>query len=177
MEDVLAGIIEKIIRRHPHVWGDVAVENDQDVKVNWDRLKQAEKQTEEKPRSRLDGVPKALPALSLAYSYQDRAARVKFDWETIEPVLAKVFEEIEEVQTAPDDAAREQEIGDLLFAVVNWARWLSVDPEAALRGTNARFYRRFQYIEQQAAAQGHAFDDLSLAEMDALWEAAKETGL
>ena len=122
-------------------------------------------------------MPKALPALSLAYSYQDRAARVKFDWDTIEPVIAKVHEEIEEMHTAADADAREQEIGDLLFAVVNWARWLGVDPEAALRGTNARFFRRFLYIEQQAAAQGRAFDDLSLAEMDALWEAAKDAGL
>jgi len=175
--DVLAGIIEKIIRRHPHVWGTVDVENDQDVKVNWDRLKQAEKQERRAPVSRLDGVPKALPALSQAFSYQDRAARVRFDWDTIEPVIAKVFEEIEEIRTAEDAASREKEVGDLLFAVVNWARWLEVEPESALRGANARFYRRFRYIEEQVAAQGRAFEELPLAEMDALWEAAKAGGL
>jgi len=92
-------------------------------------------------------------------------------------VIAKVHEEIEEVLTAEDEAAREAEVGDLLFAVVNWARWLGFDPEAALRGTNARFYRRFHYVEQQAAAQHRAVDDLTFDEMDALWEAAKTNGL
>ncbi len=174
LSDVLANVIAKIIRRHPHVWGNVSVNDDQDVKVNWDKLKQVEKKERE---SRLDGVPKALPALSLALSYQDRAARVKFDWPTIEPVFAKVLEEIEEVKTAPDPEAREGEIGDLLFAVVNWARWLEVDPEAALRGTNERFYQRFHYIEQQAAAQGRDVDTMSLDEMDALWNEAKTKGL
>lgn len=175
LSDVLANVIAKIIQRHPHVWGDISVNDDQDVKVNWDKLKQVEKKGERE--SRLDGVPRALPALSLALSYQDRAARVKFDWPTIEPVFAKVLEEIEEVQTAPDFEARESEIGDLLFAVVNWARWLDVDPEAALRGTNTRFYHRFHYIEQQAAAQGRELDTMSLDEMDALWNEAKIKGL
>jgi tetrapyrrole methylase family protein/MazG family protein len=179
MAEVIAGISAKIIRRHPHVWGDVEAHDDEQVKVNWDRLKQAEKQAnpQQKPASRLDGVSKALPALSRAFSYQDRAARVKFDWDTIEPVIAKVHEEIDEILTASDAEAREKEVGDLLFAVVNWARWLGIDPEGALRGTNGRFYRRFVYIEQQAAAQNRPVDELSLAEMDALWEAAKENGL
>jgi tetrapyrrole methylase family protein/MazG family protein len=177
MADVIAGIIEKIIRRHPHVWGDVNVENDQDVKVNWDRLKQAEKQANDRPKSRLDGVPKALPALSLAYSYQDRAARVKFDWDTIEPVIAKLHEEIGEMLAAEDDDSRAKEVGDLLFAAANVARWLGVDPESALRGSNARFYRRFKYIEQQATIQGRGLDEMSLAEMDALWDEAKANGL
>lgn len=180
MGDVLAHIIEKIIRRHPHVWGSVDVSDDQEVKVNWDRLKQAEKTERAEngaPASRLDGVAKALPALTQAYSYQDRAARVKFDWDTIAPVIAKVHEEIEELGAAQTAAEREAETGDLLFAVVNWARWLGVDPESALRATNARFYRRFAFIEQQAAAQNRPLDDLSFAEMDALWEAAKDSGL
>jgi tetrapyrrole methylase family protein/MazG family protein len=177
MADIIAAIDEKIIHRHPHVWGSVDVANDQDVKVNWDKLKQAEKQETEHRESRLDGVPKSLPALSQAFSYQDRAARVHFDWETIEPVIAKVHEEIAEINAAEDAADRESEVGDLLFAVVNWARWLGVDPESALRETNNRFYRRFHYIEQQAAAQDRAVDQLSLAEMDALWEAAKASGL
>jgi tetrapyrrole methylase family protein/MazG family protein len=177
MADIIAAINEKIIRRHPHVWGDVAVENDQDVKVNWDKLKQVEKQETGDRLSRLDGVPKSLPALSQAFSYQDRAARVRFDWETIAPVITKVHEEIDELKAAEDAESRESELGDLLFAVVNWARWLDVDPESALREANARFYRRFHYIEQQAAVQNRPVDELSLAEMDALWEAAKDNGL
>lgn len=177
MSDVLAHVIEKIIRRHPHVWGSVDVSDDQEVKVNWDRLKQAEKAENGAPASRLDGVAKALPALTQAYSYQDRAARVKFDWDAIAPVIAKVHEEIAELSAAQTAAEREAETGDLLFAVVNWARWLGVDPESALRATNARFYRRFAFIEQQAAAQNRPVDDLSFDEMDALWEAAKDNGL
>ena len=180
MSDVLAHVIEKIIRRHPHVWGSVGVNDDQEVKVNWDRLKQAEKTGKAEhgaPASRLDGVARALPALTQAYSYQDRAARVRFDWEAIAPVIAKVHEEIAELSAAQTAAEREAETGDLLFAVVNWARWLGVDPESALRATNARFYRRFRFIEQQAAAQNRPVDDLSFEEMDALWEAAKEDGL
>lgn len=177
MADVIAAIHEKIVRRHPHVWGDVDVNSAQEVVVNWDRLKQAEKTENGAPASRLDGVSRALPALSQAFSYQDRAARVRFDWDTIDPVIAKVFEEIAELQAAQTPAEREAEVGDLLFAVVNWARWLGVEPESALRATNARFYRRFRYIEQQAAAQNRPLEELSLAEMDALWEAAKENGL
>ena len=159
------------------MWGDVEVDDADDVKTNWDRLKQAEKEENGAPASRLDGVSQTLPALSQAYSYQDRAARVQFDWETIEPVIAKVHEEIAELLAAQTPQEREGEVGDLLFAVVNWARWLGVDPESALRATNARFYRRFRYIEEQAAKQNRALDTLSLDEMDALWEAAKESGL
>jgi tetrapyrrole methylase family protein/MazG family protein len=177
MADIIAAINQKIIRRHPHVWGSVDVEDDQGVKVNWDRLKQAEKQDNSGPRSRLDGVSKSLPALSQAYSYQDRAARVRFDWESIAPVIAKVYEEIDELNAAEDAESREHEAGDLLFAVVNWIRWLGLDPESALRETNARFYRRFNYIERQAAAQDRQVDQMSLGEMDALWEAAKDSGL
>jgi len=178
MADIIAAINTKIIRRHPHVWGSVDVNDDQDVKVNWDKLKQAEKKGNgDEAASRLAGVSKVLPALSQAFSYQDRAARVHFDWDTIEPVIAKVHEEIEEILTAPDEAAREMEMGDLLFAVVNWARWLKIDPESALRGCNARFFRRFYFVEQQAAAQNRALDEMSLGEMDALWEAAKASGL
>jgi tetrapyrrole methylase family protein/MazG family protein len=175
MADVIAAINSKIIRRHPHVWGTTEVNDDQDVKVNWDKLKQVEKNGERE--SRLDGVPRALPALSLAFSYQDRAARVGFDWETIEPVIAKLHEEIGEMLAAEDDDSRAKEVGDLLFAATNVARWLGVDPESALRGANARFYRRFKYIEQQAALRGRGVDDMSLAEMDALWDEAKANGL
>ncbi len=185
MADVIAGLNAKIVRRHPHVWGSVNVNDEGDVLTNWDKLKQAEKaengakngKNGDQPASRLAGVSKALPALSQAFTYQDRAARVRFDWDTIEPVIAKIHEEIAEVDTAETDAEREGEIGDLLFAVVNWARWLGVDPESALRDTNARFARRFGYIEEQVAVQGRAFEELSLAEMDVLWEEAKAHGL
>lgn len=175
MADVIAAIDEKIVRRHPHVWGTTEVQDDQDVKVNWDRLKQVEKQKTR--QSRLDGVSKSLPALSQAFSYQDRAARVNFDWDTVEPVIAKLYEEIEEVLTAEDAEARAGEIGDLLFAAVNLARWLDVEPESALRGSNARFYRRFSYIEQEAERQGRTLDEMTLAEMDTLWDQAKANGL
>ena len=185
MADVIAGLNAKIVRRHPHVWGSVNVNGESDVLANWDKLKQAEKaenggkngQNGDKSTSRLAGVSKALPALSQAFTYQDRAARVHFDWDTIEPVIAKIHEEIAEVDAAETNAEREAEIGDVLFAVVNWARWLGVDPESALRDTNARFARRFGYIEEQVAVQGRAFEELSLAEMDVLWEEAKAHGL
>ncbi|MBN1203228.1 MAG: nucleoside triphosphate pyrophosphohydrolase [Anaerolineae bacterium] len=175
MADIIAAINHKIVHRHPHVWGNVQVNDEQDVKVNWDRLKKAEKNHAR--ASRLDGVPKSLPALSQAYTYQDRAARVHFDWDTIEPVIAKLHEEIEELLAADENNARAGEAGDVLFAVVNLARWLGVDPESALRAANARFYRRFHHIEQEAAAQGRDVEDMSLAEMDALWDEAKAAGL
>lgn len=175
MPDIVAAINEKIIRRHPHVWGSVEVNGEQDVKVNWDRLKKAEKGEER--RSRLDGVPRSLPALSQAYSYQDRAARVGFDWDAVAPVIDKVYEEITELLEAGDDKARGAEAGDVLFAVVNLARWLHVDPESALRDANRRFYRRFAYIEEQVAAQNRDLEAMSLAEMDVLWDDAKAKGL
>ncbi len=179
MADVIAEVNAKIVRRHPHVWGNVHVNDEEDVKRNWDQIKQAEKRAngEETPKSRLEGVPKGLPALAQAHAYQARAARVGFDWETVAPVVAKVHEEIAELEAAETPAEREAEVGDLLFAVVNWARWLKVDPEAALRGTNARFARRFQHVEEGATAQGRALQDMTLAEMDALWDEAKANGL
>lgn len=175
MPDVIASINEKIIRRHPHVWGDVEVSDDQDVKVNWDRLKEAEKREER--TSRLEGVSKSLPALSQSFSYQDRAARVGFDWTTIDPVIAKVHEELQELLAAQTDTERAHEMGDLLFAAVNLARWLNVDPESALRDANQRFFRRFRYIEEHAAAQNRPLEDMTLTEMDALWDDAKANGL
>lgn len=178
MADVIGHINRKLIRRHPHVFGDVAVSGPQDVIRNWDQIKQEERQNGENGQeSLLDGVPKALPALAQAYSYQERAARVGFDWERIEPVVEKIGEEIAEVQAAGDPAERAAEIGDLLFALVNWIRWLGVEPEGALRESNARFYRRFRYIERAAARAGRALNEMTLEEMDALWEQAKADGL
>lgn len=175
MADIIASINEKIIRRHPHVWGEVKVNNSEDVKVNWDRLKQAEKSDER--TSRLQGVSKSLPALTQSFSYQDRAARAGFDWPTIDPVLAKLREELDELLAAETPDETFHEMGDVLFVAVNLARWMSVDPESALRAANQRFYRRFHYIEEQAVAQGRILDEMTLDEMDTLWDDAKANGL
>lgn len=175
LADVIATINEKIIRRHPHVWGTVEVSSDEDVKINWDRLKQAEKSGER--TSRLEGVSKALPALTQSFSYQDRAARVGFDWPTIQPVLDKLHEELGELLAAETPDEQFFEMGDVLFVAVNLARWMGADPESALRAANQRFFRRFHYIEQQAVAQGRVLDEMTLAEMDVLWDDAKASGL
>lgn len=173
--DVVHGIHQKIVRRHPHVFGALQVEGVEGVLRNWERLKQAEREANgQETRSLLAGVPLALPALTQAQELQDRAARVGFDWPEIAPVWEKVREELEEVRTAPDDEAREKELGDLLFAVVNLARWYKVDAESALRATNQRFRQRFAHIERRAREAGRVLGEMSLAEMDALWEEAKD---
>lgn len=165
IEEVAEGIRRKLVRRHPHVFGDVEVHEAEQVMANWERLKQEEKERE----SLLDGVPRALPALARAHKLQGRAASVGFDWPNLEGVVAKVHEEIAEVladRDVPERAAAE--IGDLLFSVVNLARRLDVDPEQALRGSSARFERRFRAMEQVGSLSG-----LSLDELDARWEAVK----
>ncbi|HEY9086771.1 MAG TPA: nucleoside triphosphate pyrophosphohydrolase [Anaerolineaceae bacterium] len=175
LADVLQGINRKIIRRHPHVFGDVEVSGVSGVLRNWERLKAEERQNKsETEKGLLDSVPRILAALALAQEYQDRAARVGFDWSEIGPVRAKIFEELEEVETAPDEQARAGELGDLLFAVVNLVRWYKVDAETALRETSNRFRRRFEYIERTARSQGRALNEMTLAEMDVLWEQAKD---
>jgi tetrapyrrole methylase family protein/MazG family protein len=179
MGDVLSHINLKMIRRHPHVWGDVAVSGAGDVLKNWEALK-AEEQAEnggKKRESLLDGVPKGLPALLQAYQYQAKAAKPGFDWDKVEAVVAKVREEIDELSAADNDDERASEAGDLLFAVVNWLRWLKVEPESALRESNAKFYRRFRYIEEAVAENGKPMQEHTLAELDALWEEAKGKGL
>jgi len=178
MPEVIGYINRKLIHRHPHVWGDVSVNDSSDVARNWEAIKQQERRDNGKARqSLLDGVSRALPALAQAYNYQERAARVGFDWEQIEPVIDKIREEIDEIRAAPDPEQRAGEIGDLLFALVNWIRWMGVEPETALREANRRFYRRFHYIEQAAERTGRALSQMSLAEMDALWDEAKAQGL
>ncbi|MBL8120669.1 MAG: nucleoside triphosphate pyrophosphohydrolase, partial [Anaerolineae bacterium] len=178
MPDVLANVNRKMINRHPHVFGDAEAKTAGEVLSNWERLKQAEHAAEGvKRESILDGVPKGLPALMQAHQLQEKAAKVRFDWDAIEPVIAKVREELDEVLAAETDANRAEEIGDLLFVVANWARWLKVEPETALRETNAKFYRRFRYVEEGLAAQGKSVKQATLAEMDVLWDAAKAEGL
>jgi len=175
MVDVLRGINQKIVRRHPHVFGDAQVDGVSGVLKNWEQIKADErKKNGEAGKSLLDGVSVALPALNQAQEYQARAARVGFDWHEIRGVIEKVNEELEEIQNAVTAAERETEIGDLLFAVVNLARWYGIDAESALRGTNIKFRNRFVFIEKSVTAQGKKLTDLSLEELDALWDKAKD---
>jgi len=175
VNDVVKGIYDKIIRRHPHVFGDVKVDGVSGVLANWEKLKETERKGEgDKRKGILDGVPAALPALSQAQEYQDRAARVGFDWPEIEGVLDKIVEEIQEIKKAETDFELADEIGDLFFVLVNLARWKNVDAESALRGTNMKFKKRFAYVEQGAKKQGRNLSDMKLEEMDALWNEAKK---
>jgi tetrapyrrole methylase family protein / MazG family protein len=178
INQVIQGIHSKIVRRHPHVFGDLELDGVQGVLANWEKLKEKERgekrKKSEETRGLLDGVPRALPALSQAQEYQDRAARVGFDWADVEGVLDKVKEEIEEIQHAESDFELASEIGDLLFALVNVARWKHIDAESALRGTNIKFKKRFAYVEQGAKRQERHLSELSLEEMDSLWNEAKK---
>jgi tetrapyrrole methylase family protein/MazG family protein len=175
LADVLRGIYTKIVRRHPHVFSDTQVEGVKEVLQNWEQLKAAERKANGKERaSILDGVPPALPALSQAEQYQSRAARLGFEWTRLEEVRGKVLEELDEIQGAQDPSETTHEIGDLLLAAVDLARFYKVDPESALREANARFRQRFIFIEEQARNTGKKVSDLSLAEMLALWGRAKE---
>jgi tetrapyrrole methylase family protein / MazG family protein len=173
VNQVVQGIYSKIVRRHPHVFGDVEVADVDGVLANWEKLKEKERSEKKEEKGFLDGVPLALPALSQAQEYQDRAARVGFDWPEIEGVLEKIAEEVEEVKRATNAEELADEIGDLLFALVNLARWKKVDAESALRGTNMKFKKRFGYVEQGAKKQGRDLSALSLDEMESLWQEAK----
>jgi tetrapyrrole methylase family protein/MazG family protein len=174
MAQVLQGIHAKIVHRHPHVFGDVAVSGAGEVLLNWERLKAAERAANGKAEaSLLDSVPPALPALVQAQEYQKRAARVGFDWPEIQGVIDKVMEEMGEVQAAAEEEQRAAELGDLLFAIVNLARWHGADAESALREANARFLKRFKHIEDTARRQGRPLSEMTLDEKDALWEEAK----
>ncbi len=175
MTDVIQAISSKLIRRHPHVFGEVQVNSVDNVLQNWEKIKAKEREDNGNSHKTgmLDGIPLALPALTQADQIQRRAKRVGFDWDTIEPVIAKVREELQELNSAETSAQRQAEAGDLLFAAVNLIRWLDIDPETALRECNLRFRKRFAYIEAGAAKAGKSVDELSFEEMDALWEEAK----
>jgi len=178
VNQVVQGIHSKIVRRHPHVFGELELDGVDSVLANWEKLKEAERKNNgQKEKGLLDGVPLALPALSQAQEYQDRAARVGFDWPEIEGVLEKIAEEVEEVKHANNGEELASEIGDLLFALVNLARWKKIDAESALRGTNLKFKKRFGYVEHGAKKQHRELSSLSLEEMDALWNKAKSQGL
>ena len=170
MAQVIAGIDAKLKHRHPHVWGGRRVSGTGEVLQRWEELKREEKG---EGRSVLDGVPAILPALQQADTYSRRAARVGFDWTGVGGVADKVREEIAEVEAAATMEEREAELGDLLFAVVNWARWLGVDPEAALRKANARFAHRFRSMERMARERGLDMTALTIDELEPLWREAK----
>ncbi len=175
MADVIKGIYDKIIRRHPHVFGDIKLDGVQGVLQNWEKLKAEERSHSEDPnKGLLDGVPLALPALVQAQEYQDRAARVGFDWKEVSGVLDKIAEEIQEVREVTSEQELIDELGDLLFTLVNLARWKKVDAEFALRRTNKRFKSRFNFVEQGAKKQGRKLSDMSIEEMEALWQKAKQ---
>jgi tetrapyrrole methylase family protein / MazG family protein len=168
--DVIQGISEKLIRRHPHIFGDVKVNNSTEVMHNWEGIKKQEKPER---KSILDGVPKAMPALAYALEISRRAVRVGFEWPELKGVLDKVEEEIGEIKGAASQAEKADEIGDLLFTLVNYARWENVDAEAALREANLKFYRRFAKVEAMAKQRNKDLQKLSLKEWDGLWEEAK----
>ena len=169
--DVANGVCEKLIERHPHIYGDVQVNNEEDVKRNWEKIK-----LKEGNKSVLGGVPKSLPALVKATRIQDKAARVGFDWDNIDDVFAKIKEEIDELHAevkAQKQSNIESEFGDVLFSLINYARFLKVNPEDALERTNRKFIARFQYLEEKATAQGKSLKDMTLQEMETYWQEAK----
>ncbi|NNK19192.1 MAG: nucleoside triphosphate pyrophosphohydrolase [Maribacter sp.] len=169
--DVCNDICEKLISRHPHIYGDVKVKDEEEVKQNWENIK-----LKEGKKSVLEGVPNGLPALVKANRIQDKVAGVGFDWEKPEQVFEKVKEELaeleEEVSTGNADMV-ESEFGDVLFSMINYARFLNVDPENALERTNKKFINRFQYLETKAKKSGKTLKDMTLAEMEVYWEEAK----
>jgi MazG family protein len=182
MTDVWAAIAGKIVHRHPHVFGETEARTASDVNRQWERIKAAERATaaaadgsgvEVPPKSALDGISRSLPALAASQEMQERAANIGYDWPSIDGVLEKVREEIDELQAAADDAARAEELGDLLFVLVNVGRRQGIEVEAALRAANDKFRRRFRHVEHAAAARDVALRDLSFDELDALWDAAK----
>ena len=174
LDDVIQGINEKITFRHPHVFKDLDVGGVKDILQNWEKLKSQERENNHKKKdSILESIPRALPSLLLAQNYQERAARVGFDWPEVDPVLDKVVEEVGELRSAETSEQQEAELGDLLFALVNVSRWYGFNAEDALRKMTTRFYRRFRRIEEEAARTGRKVIDLSLEEMDSLWELAK----
>ncbi len=173
LEDVLQSIAEKLVRRHPHIYGDTKVTDEEEVKRNWQKIKSAEGQAN---KSILEGVPKSLPAVVKALRIQEKAKQVGFEWEHKEDVWKKVEEEVDEFKEAidsNDSANMEAEFGDILFSLINYARFLQIDPEAALEKTNQKFMQRFKAMEAIAASQQQSLANLSLAQMDELWNSVK----
>ena len=181
IDDVIEGLSAKMVRRHPHVFGNGSAVNAEEVVVNWQQIKEQEK-GEAKPESILEGITMSLPNLLRAYELQKKAAKVGFDWEEITPALEKVKEELKEftaelVGTEESLVRAKKEFGDILFAFVNVARFLKINPEEALFETNEKFIRRFRYIEKKVKESGKAFEEYTLEELDYYWDEAKEKGL
>ena len=169
--DVLNSICDKLIHRHPHIYGDVKVADEEEVKANWEKLK-----LKEGKKSVLEGVPKSLPALVKAIRIQDKARGIGFDWDNKHQVWEKVKEEIDElhVEINSDSNKIEDEFGDVLFSLINYARFLNINPEDALEKTNKKFIKRFQYLESESKKDGKELSEMSLTEMDVYWNKAKE---
>jgi XTP/dITP diphosphohydrolase len=170
--DVIENISKKLVDRHPHIYGDVQVKNEEEVKQNWEKLK-----LKEGNKSVLEGVPKSLPAMVKAYRIQDKAKGVGFDWDKPQQVWEKVQEEINEFKVeveAENQATMEAEFGDVLFSLVNYARFVNINPENALELTNKKFIKRFQYLENKATDLGKPLAEMTLAEMDVFWNEAKK---
>ena len=170
--DVANGICEKLIHRHPHIYGDVKVENEEDVKRNWENLK-----LKEGRKSVLEGVPNSLPAMVKANRIQEKVKAVGFDWEEPQQVWEKVQEELGELQVEVNSGNQEkinQEFGDVLFSMINYARFLNVNPEDALEQTNKKFIKRFKYLEEKSNEIGKPLSEMTLAEMDVYWNEAKK---
>jgi XTP/dITP diphosphohydrolase len=171
LEEVLQGVCEKLIYRHPHIYGDTQVKDGEEVKRNWEKLKMREGK-----KSVLGGVPVSLPSMVKATRIQDKARQVGFEWENREDVWKKVEEEQQELQEAislGNQTHIEEEFGDLLFSLINYARFLEIDPEGALEKTNKKFIYRFQWMEEQASLMGKKLQDMTLGEMDHLWNISK----
>jgi XTP/dITP diphosphohydrolase len=169
---VCEAISNKLIERHPHIYGDLELNSEEEVKQNWEKLK-----LKEGKKSVLEGVPKSLPSLIKAYRIQDKVAGVGFDWEKDEQVLDKLKEELQELKeeiASNDKDAMEAEFGDVLFSMINYARFLGINPDQALERTNKKFIQRFQYLEEQATSLGTSLKDMSLDEMNVYWEQAKK---
>ena len=178
LTDVNAAIAAKIVRRHPHVFGDAEVRTSGDVNRQWERIKADERRADggdgtSTPKGALDGVSRSLPALAASQEMQERAANIGYEWPSVEGVLDKVHEELAELRAAATPAEQTEEYGDLLFVLVNVARWQGIEAEAALRSANDKFRRRFASVERQARDRDVALKDLSFDELDALWDAAK----
>lgn len=172
LEDVIETVCNKLVARHPHIYGSVKVADEEEVKQNWEQIKMKEGK-----KSVLSGVPPSLPAIIKALRLQEKTKQVGFEWDDIGQVKEKVDEEIAELYEAVDAGKQdkiEEEFGDVLFALVNYARYANIDPELALEKTNKKFIRRFQHIEAKAKEMGKGLHDMTLAEMDALWNQAKE---
>jgi len=168
---VIDELCNKLIRRHPHIYGNIKAEDSETVKANWEQIKLKEKGSER--QSVLQGLPKSMPSLVKAYRMQEKVANVGFDWDTATEAFAKVKEELEEYETAKNSSEKMEEFGDLLFALINYARKSGINPDNALEQTNVKFKRRFEYIEKKAAESGKNLKDMTLSEMDEFWDAAK----